>query len=419
MKWEKVRLEDCCYSISDGDHQPPPKAQQGIPFVTISNINSMNQLDFSDTMFVPKEYYQSLDEKRKVRKGDVLYSVVGSFGIPVLIKEERPFVFQRHIAILRPKEDIVDSGFLFYTMLNRDFYAKADAVAIGAAQRTVSLGSLRNIKIDVPSLESQKHIADILSAYDDLIENNQKQIKLLEEAAQRIYKEWFVDLRFPGHENTKIVDGVPEEWTRNPIQDFISYEIGGGWGEELQNEKSMIPAYVIRGTDIKGLINGQLQSVPYRYHTAGSLETRKLLDGDIVFEVSGGSKTEGVARTVRIIDLMLKTWENSVICASFCKRVKPIPNFSQYLYDSFRWMRLNGKTQEYDKKSASSIVNYRWKDFLAQEKILKPDEETISQYNNIAGTIYTKIIVCSCQIEQAKMKRDLLLPKLMSGELEV
>ena len=242
---------------------------------------------------------------------------------------------------------------------------------------------------------------------------------MLEEAAQRLYKEWFVYLRFQGHENTKIVDGVPEGWTRNPIQDFISYEIGGGWGEELQNEKSMIPAYVIRGTDIKGLINGQLQSVPYRYHTAGSLETRKLLDGDIVFEVSGGSKTEGVARTVRIIDLMLKTWENSVICASLCKRIKPIPNFSQYLYDSFRWMRLNGKTQEYDKKSASSIVNYRWKDFLAQEKILKPDEETISQYNNIAGTIYTKIIVCSCQIEQAKMKRDLLLPKLMSGELEV
>ena len=236
MKWEKVRLEDCCYSISDGDHQPPPKAQQGIPFVTISNINSMNQLDFSDTMFVPKEYYQSLDEKRKVRKGDVLYSVVGSFGIPVLIKEERPFVFQRHIAILRPKEDIVDSGFLFYTMLNRDFYAKADAVAIGAAQRTVSLGSLRNIKIDVPSLESQKHIADILSAYDDLIENNQKQIKLLEEAAQRLYKEWFVDLRFPGHENTKIVDGVPEGWSIYPFSSKVDIMSGG-------TPKTSIPDY--------------------------------------------------------------------------------------------------------------------------------------------------------------------------------
>lgn len=82
--------------------------------------------------------------------------------------------------------------------------------------------------------------------------------------------------------------------------------------------------------------------------------------------------------------------------------------------DALEW-----ETQEYDKKSASSIVNYRWKDFLAQEKILKPDEETISRYNNIAGTIYTKIIVCSCQIEQAKMKRELLLPKLMNGEVEV
>lgn len=236
MKWEKVRLEDCCYSISDGDHQPPPKAQQGIPFVTISNINSMNQLDFSDTMFVPKEYYRSLDEKRKVRKGDVLYSVVGSFGIPVLIKEERPFVFQQHIAILRPKEDIVDSGFLFYTMLSRDFYAKADAVAIGAAQRTVSLGSLRNIKIDVPSLESQKHIADILSAYDDLIENNQKQIKLLKEAAQRLYKEWFVDLHFPGHENTKIVDGVPEGWSVYPFSSKVDIMSGG-------TPKTSIPDY--------------------------------------------------------------------------------------------------------------------------------------------------------------------------------
>ena len=322
--------------------------------------------------------------------------------------------------VFRAKEGKMDSKYLFY-LLKTDYIKKSMVSSmVGATGRQrVNNDIFGQIEIVVPNIEKQKKIGRTLFLYDDLIENNQKQIKLLEEAAQRLYKEWFVDLRFPGHENTKIVDGVPEGWSKNPIQDFISYEIGGGWGEELQNEKSMIPAYVIRGTDIKGLVNGQLQSVPYRYHTAGSLETRKLLDGDIVFEVSGGSKTEGVARTVRIIDLMLKTWDNSVICASFCKRIKPIPSFSQYLYDSFRWMRLNGKTQEYDKKSASSIVNYRWKDFLAQEKILKPDEETISQYNNIAGTIYTKIIVCSCQIEQAKMKRDLLLPKLMSGELEV
>ena len=144
MKWEKVKLKDCTLSISDGDHQAPPKMVSGVPFVTIANINSANQFDFTNTMFVPQEYYDALDVKRKAQPGDILYSVVGSFGIPVLIKKKKPFVFQRHIAILRPNEDVIDK-FLYYTMLSRDFYAKADAAAIGAAQRTVSLSALRNI----------------------------------------------------------------------------------------------------------------------------------------------------------------------------------------------------------------------------------------------------------------------------------
>ena len=219
MSWDKVKLADCCLSISDGDHQPPPKAVSGVPFVTIANINKSNQFDFSDTMFVPKDYYDLLDSKRKAQVGDVLYSVVGSFGIPVLIKEERPFVFQRHIAILRPNERI-NSAFLYYTMLSRDFYAKADAAAIGAAQRTVSLTSLRGLEIELPPLKVQEAIASKLSVYDNLIENNQKQIKLLEEAAQRLYKEWFVDFRFPRYEDTPIVDGVPEGWSLRPISDF-------------------------------------------------------------------------------------------------------------------------------------------------------------------------------------------------------
>ena len=208
-EWKTVKLQEICESISDGDHLPPPKAENGIPFVTISNIQD-NQLDFTDTMFVPESYYEKLDNKRKAKKGDILYSVVGSFGIPVLMKRDEKFVFQRHIAILRPNK--IDSSFLYYTMLNKDFYAKADAAAIGAAQRTVSLTSLRNIEISVPLLETQMKIAGILSTYDDLIENNRKQIKLLEEAAQKLYKEWFVKLNFPGHETTKIADGVPEGW---------------------------------------------------------------------------------------------------------------------------------------------------------------------------------------------------------------
>ena len=418
MSWDKVKLADCCLSISDGDHQPPPKAVSGVPFVTIANINKSNQFDFSDTMFVPKDYYDRLDSKRKAQVGDILYSVVGSFGIPVLIKEERPFVFQRHIAILRPNERI-NSAFLYYTMLSRDFYAKADAAAIGAAQRTVSLTSLRGMEIELPPLKVQEAITSKLSVYDNLIENNQKQIKLLEEAAQRLYKEWLVDLRFPGYEDTPIVDGVPEGWEKVPVGNLISYEIGGGWGEETPTGKCIREAYVIRGTDLYGIAHGDLLSIPFRYHVESNLSSRKLKDGDIVFEVSGGSRTEGVARCLLITSSMLNVWRKDVMCASFCKLIRPQFGFSQYLHDCIKHLRATGKTEEYDKRSASSIVNYRWKDFLSQALVLRPSEEILDHYNGVAKEIYSKAINCSLQIESAKKARDRLLPKLMSGEIEV
>ena len=383
MKWEKVRLEDCCYSISDGDHQPPPKAQQGIPFVTISNINSMNQLDFSDTMFVPKEYYRSLDEKRKVRKGDVLYSVVGSFGIPVLIKEERPFVFQRHIAILRPKEDIVDSGFLFYTMLSRDFYAKADAVAIGAAQRTVSLGSLRNIKIDVPSLESQKHIADILSAYDDLIENNQKQLKLLEEAAQRLYKEWFVDLRFPGHENTKIVDGVPEGWIKEEIGKII---------KKVHRTKQIVASEY----KDEGSVPIVDQSRAFVAGYTNDLEAR--VDFGIPIIVFGDH-----TRIVKLIQFpFAKGADGTQLIISDCLEMP-----QRLLYCSIMNVDL------------SNYHYARHFKYLKEEKIMIPTVKVANEFENNVTGIFSKIQNCRDEIIRCQKTRDLLLPKLMSGEVEV
>ena len=178
------RLKDCCYSISDGDHLPPPKSSYGIPFITISNIDSTNHIDFENTLFVPIEYYNNLDSIRKPQVNDIIYSVVGSFGKPVLIKENRPFVFQRHIAILRPNNEIADSRYLYYVMLSRDFYMQADSVALGAAQRTISLTSLRNMKVQLPDLDVQRRIAEVLSRYDALIENYQRQIKLLEERSR-------------------------------------------------------------------------------------------------------------------------------------------------------------------------------------------------------------------------------------------
>ena len=246
-EWIRMKLSECCSSIADGDHQPPQKAETGIPFVTISNMTSTNQFDFSDTLFVPQEYYDKLDEKRKARKDDILYSVVGSFGIPVFMKEDKAFVFQRHIAILRPDNEKIVPRFLFYTMLTKDFYARADAAAIGAAQRTVSLTALRNMEICIPDKIQQSKIVDTLAAYDDLIENNQKQIKLLEETAQRLYKEWFVDLRFPGHEKTEIIDGVPVGWKKEKLIDIADVQYGYAFDGSLFNtQKEGMPIIRIR-----------------------------------------------------------------------------------------------------------------------------------------------------------------------------
>lgn len=404
MKWEKVRLEDCCYSISDGDHQPPPKAQQGIPFVTISNINSMNQLDFSDTMFVPKEYYQSLDEKRKVRKGDVLYSVVGSFGIPVLIKEERPFVFQRHIAILRPKEDIVDSGFLFYTMLSRDFYAKADAVAIGAAQRTVSLGSLRNIKIDVPSLESQKHIADILSAYDDLIENNQKQIKLLEEAAQRLYKEWFVDLRFPGHENTKIVDGVPEGWKKNCAEKFFEITIGKTPPRTekrcFTTGKNGIPWVSIADMGNSGMF---------------VLNTAENLTDDAIKQYN----VKVIPKNTVLLSFKLTVGRVAIAPNDICTN-EAIAHFKGRRECEREYTYFYLKNFHYDELGSTSSISK-----AVNSKIIKampfimPSEKLLKEYSSKTKDVFDLIICKQKMDNNLKIARDRILHKLMSGEVDV
>ena len=187
--WMKVKLAQVCSSISDGDHLPPPKCESGVPFVTISDIKN-NKFDLTNTRFVPTAYFDTIDEKRRIRKGDVLYSVVGSYGIPVYADKDLEIAFQRHIAILKPSGTI-DSRFLYYSMLSPAFYNAADNVAIGAAQKTITLSALRNLEIPLPQLPVQRHIADVLSAYDDLIENNRRRIAILEETARLAYRKWF------------------------------------------------------------------------------------------------------------------------------------------------------------------------------------------------------------------------------------
>lgn len=326
--------------------------------------------------------------------------------------------YQRVYIIESANLNILNVRYLCYALNQQLQLLKV--MSSGSTTKFLTLRMLHDLEIPLPNITVQRRIADILSAYDDLIENNQKQIKLLEEAAQRLYREWFVELRFPGHETTPVVDGVPEGWERVPMGSIVDYEIGGGWGEDEPTAKAEIAAYVIRGTDIYGITHGEMMNIPHRYHPASNLSSRKLQPGDIVFEVSGGSRTEGVAKTLLITDTMLKSWDKPVMCASFCKLMRfPTQMVAQYVFDMLQYMRSIGKTEEFEKKSASSIINYRWKDFLEQLDVLLPSTELLQHYAEVAGELYNAIVVCSRKIEAAKKARDRLLPKLMSGELEV
>ena len=299
-------------------------------------------------------------------------------------------------------------------------YEKLVSLKNGGAQPNLNAAIIKNLEINIPNLEMQHSIAGILSTYDDLIENTQKQIKLLEEAAQRLYKEWFVDLHFPGYETTPIIGGVPQGWGKLPLGELIEYEIGGGWGEDQPTEKCDLPAYVIRGTDLYDVTHGNAKSIPYRFHAKSNLHSRKLQDGDIIFEVSGGSKNEGVARTALITESLLDFLGGDVICASFCKLIRfKDKSLAKYMYDTFQHLRNSGEAIKYDKRSASSIVNYRWKDFLEQQFIFVPTDDVLMRYNALAENMQKAIVNKAQIIEQAKQARDRLLPKLMIGELEV
>ena len=156
--WKWVKLKELSLEISDGDHQPPPKAESGIPFITISNINRINnKIDFSDTFKVTREYYLKLKTNRKPKKGDVLYTVTGSYGVPVLIDFEEEFCFQRHIGLIRPLHSI-NQKWIFYLLQSPVVFNQAKKAATGTAQKTVALGSLRNFLIPYCSHHEQQAI---------------------------------------------------------------------------------------------------------------------------------------------------------------------------------------------------------------------------------------------------------------------
>jgi len=301
------------------------------------------------------------------------------------------------------KDNLPKFIYYFLQTLNLKNYNSASAVP--GLDRNV----LHQIEINfISDRPAQRRIASILSAYDDLIENNLTRIKLLEEKAQLHYKELIHEASFT---KTK-----REEY----IKDCLAFYIGGGWGEEEYNEPFTEPAYVIRGTDIPDAKRGETFSVPFRYHKGSNLASRKMQAGDIVFEVSGGSKGQPVGRSLLITDKLLGQFKQPLICASFCKLLRTNATVTpEHFYLYLLASQENGVISQYEKHSASNIVNFGFEEFIAEQKIPIPKVSELKAVTEKVKPIFTLISTLGEQNSKLSEARDILLPKLMNGEIEV
>lgn len=380
MRWEKAILGDvtdsCLGKMLDqeknrGTYQP-----------YLANLNvRWGSFDLDD---LPEMRFGDDEQERYgLEYGDLVICEGGEPGRCALWKNAVPNMkIQKALHRVRTHA-CLDNRYLYYWFLLAGKTGELDQYFTGATIKHMPGQKLKSVVIDMPPLETQRRIADILSAYDDLIENNQKQIKLLEEAAQRLYREWFVELRFPGHETTPVVEGIPEGWKKGNLSDIVVFKRG-----KVITEKECVAGSV-------PVVAGGLE--PAYYHdTANTLAP--------VITVSGSGANAGFVRLY-----------NENVFASDCSFVDS--ESSRYLYFVYEFLRNSaGEISAIRKGSAQPHVYA--KDINALSLLL-PKEAMLNIYVTNVKALFEKITVLEKTIKAAKETRDRLLPKLMSGEVEV
>ena len=294
----------------------------------------------------------------------------------------------------------------------------------GAAVPTLNRNDLDSLELKIHNLPTQRKIAVVLSTYDDLIENNTRRIKILEEIASAIYREWFVEFRFPGHEQVPMVESelglIPHGWEVKKVEEFVVDHIGGGWGKEDNDSKHIVPAYVIRGTDFSEVRHLAIDTCPLRYHTQSNFKSRELKPNDIVMEISGGSKDWGVGRSILVTPQLLSAFNESVICASFCKKLSlDEKTFSPLIFIIYLQEAYKSRNLELYELRSTGIRNFQFPVFLQREQLPVPLFSIQRQFVAQVQPLIDSIQNIGTKNTNLRQTRDLLLPKLISGEIDV
>ena len=380
-EWKKVKLGEISQTIQTGPfgsqlHQSDYSVI-GIPVVMPKDIIAGN-IEEASIARVEQHHIDRLS-RHMISYGDILYARRGDVGKCAFTKQNQEgWLCGTGCLRVTINPDMANPKFVFFQLQKQETLGWITNHAIGSTMLNLNTTILSNAPVEIPSLRIQNRIVEILSRYDSLIENYQKQIKLLEEAAQRLYKEWFVDLRFPGHENTNIIDGVPEGWEKKSITDVL--EIKYGKDHKLLKEGT-IPVYgtggIMRYVE-KSLFTGESVLIPRK----GSLNNIMLVGG-----------------TFWTIDTMFYSIpkENNVAKIVYFY-LKGVDMYSFNIGAAVPSMTVN---------------------ILSGMKLLVPNEDVKNKFETIASKYFIRMHSLQSQLRLLTEARDRLLPKLMSGEIEI
>ena len=397
-EWKKVKLgeitESCLGKMLDaaknrGEYKP-----------YLANLNvRWGSFDLDNLSLMKFEDDES--ERYGIKYGDLIICEGGEPGRCAIWKELLPDMrIQKALHRVRPKNGMVDNFYLFYWFLLAGKRNWIDQYCTGATIKHLPGQKLKEVLVDLPPLPTQHRIASVLSRYDSLIENYQKQIKLLEEAAQRLYKEWFVDLHFPGHENTKIVDGVPEGWEKKKLNKIVDLQSGYAFKSTTFEDSGQYKIVTIKNVK-DGLFDGDnvsfIKSIPEKMPAHCLLQS-----GDILLSLTGN-----VGRVCLVVG------KNYLLNQRVAKLSSHYPAFTYCLFRNYdMFIAINNLANGAAQQNVSPIK-------IGELHILVADKGIMDRFEQIVGKYRLKIIDLQSQIRILTEARDRLLPKLMSGEIEI
>ena len=411
MSWHRVELGDVSRSVQTGPfgsqlHQSD-YSEDGIPVVMPKDLVD-GHISEASIARVSSEHVERLS-RHKIEKGDILYSRRGDVG-RCAYASEKEVGWLCGTGCLRVSVNpvVANSKYVFYQLQKPETVGWVINHAVGATMLNLNTSILSAIPLNLPSIENQNRTVDILSSYDELIENNQHQIKLLEEAAQRLYKEWFVDLHFPGHEQVKIVDGVPEGWKKKSLGKVINVIRGRSYSsKELSEKKGTLMVNLSSIRPFGGYNRGEEKFYNGKYNQEQIVETHDLIMGvtDMTQE----------RRTVGRVAVVPNLHKDAMISMDLIKLV-PIEGSPLFYYALLKY---GGYSEIVSRFANGTNVMHLRSDVLNVVDVIMPTMELQNRYTVLFEAIQSRIDALQDQVLAATEARDRLLPKLMSGEIEV